>query len=43
MRINTTQEVDEQQNIGVAFIEAQIFVSMALVLDPLLLIIDTSL
>ena len=43
MRINTTEEVDEQQNIGVAFIEAQIFVSMAFVLDPLLLIIDTSL
>jgi len=43
MRIDTTQEVDDQQNIGVAFIEAQIFVSMAFVLDPLLLIIDTSL
>jgi len=43
IRINTTEEVDDQQNIGVAFIEAQIFVSMAFVLDPLLLIIDTSL
>jgi uncharacterized membrane protein YjfL (UPF0719 family) len=43
MGINTTEEVDDQKNIGVAFIEAQIFVSMAFVLDPLLLIIDTSL
>jgi len=43
MGINTTEEVDDQENIGVAFIEAQIFVSMAFVLDPLLLIIDTSL
>lgn len=34
--INIVEEVDEQQNVGVASIEAVIFISMALILHPLL-------
>ena len=33
--IDTVEEVDRQQNIGVAFIEAMIFISIAIILNPL--------
>ena len=39
--INVIEEVDEQQNVGVAFIEAVIFISIALILNPLMAILDT--
>ena len=38
--INTLEEVDEQQNIGVAFIEAVIFISIAIILSPLMEMLD---
>lgn len=38
--INTLEEVDEQQNVGVAFIEAVIFISIAIILSPLLEMLD---
>jgi len=39
--INTVEEVDEQQNIGVAFIEAEIFISIAIILSPLMVMLDS--
>ncbi len=39
--INTVEEVDEQQNIGVAFIEAEIFISIAIILGPLMIMLDS--
>lgn len=39
--INVIEEVDEQQNVGVAFIEAVIFISIALILNPLMAILDS--
>ncbi|MCZ6804684.1 MAG: DUF350 domain-containing protein [Proteobacteria bacterium] len=39
--INTVEEVDEQKNTGVAFIEAQIFISMAIILNPLMNMLDS--
>ena len=41
MGIDTVEEVDEQQNVGVAFIEAIIFVSIAIILNPLMATLDT--
>ncbi len=39
--IDTVEEVDEQQNIGVAFIEAEIFISIAIILSPLMMMLDS--
>jgi hypothetical protein len=39
--INTEEEVDEQQNVGIAFIEAVIFISIALILNPLMHMLDS--
>ena len=39
--INVIEEVDNQKNIGVAFIEAQIFISMAIILNPLVEMLDS--
>ncbi|MCZ6525376.1 MAG: DUF350 domain-containing protein [Gammaproteobacteria bacterium] len=39
--IDTVEEVDEQQNVGVAFIEAIIFISIAIILNPLMAMLDT--
>jgi uncharacterized membrane protein YjfL (UPF0719 family) len=39
--INIVEEVDDQKNIGVAFIEAQIFISMAIILNPLMNMLDS--
>jgi len=39
--INTVEEVDDQKNSGVAFIEAQIFISMAIILNPLMNMLDS--
>jgi len=39
--INTVEEVDDQKNSGVAFIEAQIFISMAIILKPLMNMLDS--
>ncbi len=39
--INIVEEVDNQHNVGVAYIEAAIFVSIAIILNPLMLIFDS--
>ncbi len=39
--IDTAEEVDEQQNVGIAFIEAVIFISIALILNPLMHMLDS--
>lgn len=39
--INTVEEVDDQQNVGVAFIEAEIFISIAIILNPLMKMLDS--
>lgn len=39
--IDIVEEVDRQQNIGVAFIEAIIFISVAIILNPLMAMLDT--
>lgn len=39
--IDTVEEVDEQQNIGVAFIEAEIFISIAIILSPIMMMLDS--
>lgn len=41
MGIDVVEEVDRQQNIGVAFIEAVIFISIAIILSPLITMLDT--
>lgn len=38
--INTVQEVDEQKNYGVAMIEAVIFIAVAKVVEPVLVVAD---
>lgn len=39
--INIVEEVDDQHNVGVAYIEAAIFVSIAIILNPLMIIFDS--
>lgn len=39
--INIIEEVDEQHNIGVAFIEAEIFISVAIILSPIMAMLDS--
>ena len=41
MGIDIVEEVDRQQNIGVAFIEAIIFISIAIILNPLMAMLAT--
>lgn len=39
--INVVEEVDEQNNYGVAAVEAMIFIAMATVIEPILLVADS--
>jgi uncharacterized membrane protein YjfL (UPF0719 family) len=39
--IDVVQEVDKQQNVGVAFIEAVIFIAIAIILNPLIAMLDS--
>jgi len=39
--IDTVEEVDNQKNIGVAFIEAEIFISIAIILNPIMTMLDS--
>lgn len=39
--IDIVEEVDEQHNIGVAFVEAVIFISIAIILSPIMVMLDS--
>lgn len=41
MGVNVIEEVDEQQNVGVAFVEAAIFISVATILSPIMVMLDS--